>query len=132
MPAYGGNGTAGLLNANRQAYCWQSEIVPVNTFPGSLSVAYQLERVPNVVAPWGAAFEVVFNGNPGAFEVDVMAAETDAAANYSKIGAITTATSLVAGTYAGRFDMTTYWPKYVALYMTSLTNAVPVTAKVTR
>lgn len=133
MPAYGGNGTAGLLNANRTAYFWQSEIVPVNTFPGSLSFAYQLERVPNVVAPWGASFEVIFNGNPGAFEIDIVGANTDQAQNYTYLGNITQAASYVPGYYVGRWDMpSNIWVKYVAAYMKTLTNAVQATLQVTR
>jgi hypothetical protein len=133
MPAYGGNGTAGLLNANRTAYFWQSEIVPVNTFPGSLSVAYQLERVPNVVAPWGAGFEVNFAGNPGVFEIDIVGTNLDQAQNYGYLGSITAAVSYVSGYYVGRWDLPSYvWVKYVAAYMKTLTNAVQTTLLVTR
>lgn len=133
MPAYGGNGTAGLLNANRTAYFWQSEIVPVNTFPGSLSVAYQLERVPNVVAPWGAGFEVLFSGNPGAFRIDILGANINQSQNYTFLGNITAAASYVPGYYVGRWDMpSNVWVQFVAAYMYTLTNAVNVTLSVTR
>ena len=132
MPAYGGNGTAELLNANRTMYFWENEIVPVATLPGSLSTAYQLERLPNVVYPWGFAVEVQFNGNPGTSEVDIMGAETDNSANYLKIGSITTFTAPVAGQYVGRFETTSLYPKYVALLMLTLGNSFPVTAKISR
>jgi len=132
MPAYQGKGTANILEANRQKYFWQNETVPAGIFPGSLSVAYQLERGPNIAYPWGFAVEVQFQGSPGAFEVDVMGAETDAPQNYIKIGSITAVTSLVAGNYVGRFDTTALYPKYVALNMTTLGTSGPVTAKISR
>lgn len=133
MPAYSGNGLAELLTANRQMYMWQSETVPVNTFPGSLSVAYQLERIPNVYAPWGCAFEVMFSGNPGAFEIDIVGANIDQAQNYIQLGTITAANSYVTGYYTGRWDMpSNVWVKYVAAYLKTLTNSVQVTLLATR
>jgi hypothetical protein len=41
-------------------------------------------------------------------------------------------TSLVAGSYVGRFDTTALYPKFVALNMTTLGTAGPVTAKISR
>jgi len=133
MPGYSGNGRANLLAANRQEYMWQSEIVSAGVYPGSLSVAYLLERLPNQYYPWGAAFEVMFSGNPGAFEIDIVGANIDQAQNYIQLGTITTANSYVSGYYTGRWDMpSNMWVKYVAAYMKTLTNAVNVTLQVTR
>jgi hypothetical protein len=131
MPAYPGNGLATVLQYTKQGLFWIGETVPV-TYPGSLSVAFQLARVDSAFYPWGFAVEVQFASNPGASEVDIMGAETDAATNYIKIGSITTFTSLVSGNYVGRFESLALYPKYIALNMTTLGTSVPVTAKVSR
>ena len=57
MSAYPGNGLANLIGVNRQAYLWNNSTVPVNTSPGSLSLAFQLARLDNANYPWGASFE---------------------------------------------------------------------------
>jgi hypothetical protein len=133
MPAYAGNGQAVLLFDNRQAYLWQNEVVPAGVYPGSLSVAFQLERRGGSFYPWGASVEVYFSTNPGAFEIDIVGASTDQAQNYSQIGSITVASSYVAGHYVGRWDMpSNVWVKYMAAYMKTLTNAVNTTLLVTR
>jgi len=75
---------------------------------------------------------VQFSGAPGTFEIDVMGAETDNGApspgNYVKIGTITA----VNASNVGRFDTVSLYPKYVALYVTTLPNAVTITAKISR
>ncbi len=131
MPAYPGNGLAVPLAYTKQGYFWENE-KPPTTYPGSLSQAFFLQRVDATYYPWGFAVEIQFSGNPGAFEVDVMGSETDNAANYLKIGSITTATSLVTGNYVGRFDTTSLYPMYIALNLVSLANAVNITAKASR
>jgi hypothetical protein len=133
MSAYPGPGLANLLRVNRQAYLWQAEAPPAGIYPGSLSLAYQLERLDNAFYPWGAAFELWFSGNPGVFEVDILGAQIDQPQNYAQIGAITLASSYVPGFYVGRWDMpSNLWVKYVAAYMKTLTNAVNATLLVTR
>jgi hypothetical protein len=133
MPGYEGNGLAKLLNANKQVHLWESEIVPASTFPSSFSAAYQLERVPNVVYPWGLSFEVQFAVNPGAFEIDILGANTDQIQNYNFLGSIIQVNSYVPGYYVGRWDMPSQmWPKFVAAYMKSITNLVQTTLLVTR
>ena len=133
MPAYPGNGLANLLNSNRTMYFWGNEIVPAATWPGSLSIAYQLERLPNVVYPWGLSFELSFSGNPGTFEIDILGANADYPQNYAYLGMINQVNLYIPGYYVGRWDMPTQmWPKYVAGYIKQLTNAVNVTLTVTR
>jgi len=133
MPGYSGNGQALLLGVNRQAFMWNNEIVTAGAYPGSLSVAFLLARLDNASYPWGASFEVMFGGNPGAFEIDIVGANTDQAQNYIKLGTITVANSYVSGYHTGRWDMpSNMWVKYVAAYMKTLTNAVNVTLQVTR
>jgi hypothetical protein len=126
MPGYPGSGLAKLLSMSQQAYFFANELVSL----GELSTAFELQRVTSTYYPWGFAVEVAFSGPPGTFEIDVMGAETDAAANYDKLGSIT---AVNAGN-VGRFEGLTYYPRYVALLVVALGNAatISVTAKVTR
>lgn len=130
MPGYM-QGQSQLLRANRQFFFWNGETVTAAT----LSAAVQLERLPGpLFYPWGFSVEIWFSGNPGSFEIDVMGANNDVAANYLPLGSITTASgSTVTGAFVARYDMASnLWPKYVALYLKTLTNSVQVTAQGTR
>lgn len=130
MPAYAGTNQATLLRENRQGLCWNNEVVPAGV-TGSLSIGFQLERVRSVSYPWGFSVEVAFAGAPGAFEVDVMGADTDNYNYYNKIGSITAVNATNVGRFDGVGSNLTY-PKYVALYMKTLGNAVAVTGQLTR
>ncbi len=125
MPNYTNSGQAKLLRDNTQGILWAGETVPAST----LSIGFLLERINRSFYPWGLSFEVQFSGAPGAFEIDLMAANTDAAGNYIQIGSITTVNS----SNVGRWDMpSNIWPKYVAGYIKTLTNAVNTTLIVTK
>jgi hypothetical protein len=124
MPAYPGNNLATLLYENRQGIFWNDEAV----VSGTMSVAFELRRERGAYYPWGFAVQVSFDGAPGTIAIDVMGAETDDAANYVKLGTI----SAVNSSNVGRFDTVTFWPKFVALVATTVTNAVNMTALVTR
>lgn len=128
MPGYSGIGQATLLRENRQVFLWQKETVPASAAQGSLSVAFQLERVRSVSYPWGFSIEVAFSGNPGVFEVDVMVSDTDNPNNFIQWTNITQ----VNATNVGRADVLNSWAKYVAVYLKTLTNNVLVTAQLTR
>ena len=128
MPGYKGINQATLLRENRQVFLWQNEIIPAGQANGSLSLAFQMERVRSAAYPWGFSIEVAFSGNPGAFEVDVMVADTDNPNNFIQWTNITT----VNATNVGRVDVLNSWAKYVAVYMKTLTNSVQVTAQLTR
>ena len=81
--------------------------------------------------PWGFSVEVSFSGAPGAFEVDIMGADTDNPNYFNKIGSIIAVNS----NNVGRFDCigtTLVYPKYVALYMKTLGNSINVTGQITR
>jgi len=133
MSAYPGNGLASLIRADRQQFLWMNETVPAGVFPGSLSVAYQVERLDYASYPWGLSFEVQFSANPGTFEIDIVGCNQDASQNYTYLGMINSATSYVPGSYVSRWDMPSQmWVKYVAAYMKTLSNAVNVTLTVTR
>jgi len=139
MPAYSGINQAALLRENKQVFCWKNEVVAASAATGSLSVAFQLERVRSVSYPWGFSVEVAFTdattglpSAPGAFEVDVMGADTDNPNYYIKIGSITAVNAFNVGRFDGIGSNLTY-PKYVALYMKTLGNAgVAVTGQLTR
>ncbi len=130
MPGYGTNARAALLRNNTQAFLWNQEIVAAST----LSIAVELERINRSFYPWGLSFEVVFGGNPGVFEIDIMGANINNQANFLQLGNITTAAgSTVAGSYVGRWDMpSNMWPKFVAGYIKTLANAVAVSLQVTK
>jgi len=129
MPGYAGIGQAQLHRENRQIFLWQNDTVPAGGIPPqSLSLAVQLERVRSVSYPWGFSVEVAFSGPPGAFEVDVMVADTDNYANFIQWTTITQ----VNGFNVGRVDVLNSWAKYVALYMKTLTNPVSVSGQLTR
>jgi hypothetical protein len=133
MPGYSGNALAALLRDNQQAFLWQKEVIPANAAQGSLSVAFQLERINRSFYPWGLSFEASFASAPGAFEIDIMGANTDIGfpnpGYFIQLGNITS----VNGSNVGRWDMAAnMWPKYVAAFMKTLTNAVAVTLQVTR
>jgi hypothetical protein len=133
MPGYAGNGLAKLLHVNQTGIMWQTEVVPAAANPGSLSVAYQLERLDNAAYPWGASFEVTFASNPGLFNIYIMGANIDNAANYLQIGNISATNNATSGAWVGRWDMpSNQWIRCVAAYMFQLTNAVNVTMTVTR
>jgi len=112
---------------------WDNEQPPVDTYPGSLSTALLLERLDYASYPWGASFEVVFSGDPGAFEIDIVGANIDAPQNYIELGTISAVSSYVTGYFTGRWDMASnMWVKYVAAYMKARANAVKATLMVTR
>ena len=133
MPPYPGNNLANILNNNRQHFLWDNELIPASATVGSLSNAFELWRVNQSFYPWGLSFEVAFSGAPGVFEIDIVGANTDIGypnpGYYVTLGSITTVNS----SNVGRWDMpTNVWPKYVAAYMKTLTNAVNVTLTVTK
>lgn len=132
MGAYPGSNQAKFLRDNSQRFMWNNELAPA----GTLSEAFVLERINRSFYPWGASFEVTFGGNPGAFEIDIMGANTDDILHYIQIGSITSTNngfgSIFTG-YVGRWDMpTNNWPTYVAGYVKTLTNAVAITLKASR
>jgi hypothetical protein len=124
MPNYTANAKAALIRNNTQVFFWNAETVAA----GTLSIAFELERVNRSFYPWGYSVEVQFSGAPGAFEVDIMEADTDIAGYFVKVGSIVA----VSATNVARFETTSLYPKYVAVLMVSLTNAVNTTVKLTR
>jgi hypothetical protein len=129
MPNYTNGSQATLWRENQQPFFWNNETVAT----GTLSIAYQMARINRTFYPWGISFEVIFSGNPGTFEVDIMAANNDLKANFVQIGNITVTNNVTSGAYVGRWDMpSNMWPKYVAGYLKTLANSVNVTLQGTR
>ena len=122
MPVYPGNGLANILRNNTQGILFAGEAATAT----ELSISFLLERINRSFYPWGFAVEIQFSGAPGAFEFDIMGAETDASTNYVKIGSITAVNS----SNVGRFESVALFPKYVAGYIASIGNSVNITAKV--
>ena len=126
MPAYPGTDLAKILANNRQVYLWNNETVAAGASIGSLSVSFELERHNRSFYPWGLSVEVWFSEAPGTFEIDIMGANNDSLGHYVQIGSIVAVNS----SNVGRWDMATnIWPKYIAAYLKTLTNAVNVSAQ---
>lgn len=128
MPGYAGVGQAKLLRENTQVFLWQMDTVSASSPVGSLSLAVQLERVRSVHYPWGFSVEVAFSGNPGAFEVGIMVADTDNPNYFIQWTNITQVNAF----NVGRADVLNSWAKYVAIYMKTLGNPVLVSGQITR
>ncbi len=125
MPNYTSNAQATMLYENKQQFLWDNEYVPA----GLLSIAFQIHRTTGTFYPWGMSFEVMFSGDPGVFEIDIMGANNDNYGNYIQLGTITSVNSY----YVGRWDMpSNIWPKYVAGFVKTLTNSINTTLQVTR
>lgn len=123
MPVYA-DAKALLINTNKQQYFWFEESVAAN----GKSEAWQLERQKSAFYPWAFAVEVLFGSSPGTFEIEIQGAEVDLDAHYVKLASIST----VNGSNVGRADMLTYFPKFVRLFMKTLTGTLTVTAILTR
>jgi hypothetical protein len=121
---YGGTGAAKLLNANHQYVVFATGAVA----SGNKSLAVQLERQKSAFYPWGAAFQVLFSADPGTIDIEVQGAEIDADVYYVKLASITS----VNASFVGRYDMLTFFPKFVRLHNKTVTNAVSATEWITR
>ena len=131
MPGYAGSGLAALLRNDQSGimFSYNDGTIAAKT----LSVAFQLERINRSFYPWGLSLEVQFSANPGSFDIDLLGANTDAPQNYVVLGSITSTNNAYNSDstnfsgWVGRYDMATnLWPKYVAGYVKTLTNAVNI------
>ncbi len=117
------------LDSGAVVTVWSAETpTPGNgTISASQQVALQIKN-----AKAGAPFSVdlKFSGAPGASEVDVQVASTDADGNYQTIsnGNITTFDSV---NNTAHLDATLVTAKFVRLLMRSRTNSVTITATIT-
>jgi hypothetical protein len=79
--------------------------------------------------PQSLAVEVLFSANPGNFEVDLLTADTDAAANYVVKAALSAGLN---GSYGGRIEVSAMSAKLARIGIPTLQNAVTATIKLTR
>lgn len=96
---------------------------------GQSSAAVQIVRIPGTYYPWGVSIEISFSGDPGAFQIDVQTADTDSDTHYVTLASFTTGLN---SSFFGRIEIDTFWAEYLRLNVVTLTNAVTVTALVTR
>lgn len=125
--AWTADNQAKLLAENSQGLLFNAESVAAN----AKSVAFQMARTPMRSYPWGFAIEVASVQSLGTFEIDVQGAEVDLDTHYTLIGtAISTATG--SGPYIARFDSVSLYPKFVRIFVKTLTGSVTMTAIITR
>lgn len=82
------------------------------------------------------SFEFVWSGNPGAFNLQIQDADTDATGNYvtlTSAGTITSTPLSAGNAYVSRVELNPWRAQYGRLYMnTQPANAVTLVAKVCR
>lgn len=109
---------------------WSAESPTPGT--GTTAASQQVVLTPSVggdLSPF--AIDGKFSGDPGAFEVDVQAAAVDTDTNYQTVlGGNMTTVDATNNTF--HFDGTQVQTKFVRLLLRSRTNAVSVTARVSR
>jgi hypothetical protein len=100
---------------------------------GQASIAVNLQPGFEGMPPPMVTVELRFSGAPGAFEVDIQEADTDADAFYiTPSNAAYTVTAVVAATGIFRVDLSPTGGKFMRLFMKTLTNGVNCRAKITR
>jgi hypothetical protein len=131
MAGYQGTGKAVLIRDNQQKYLFQQE----TGVTGRASIALQVERVNRSFYPWGVSFQIAFTNaagapaDPGAFEIDIQTSDMDQDTQYCTLNAFS---GTLNASFVGRVELTTLYAKYIRAYVKTLTNAVYVTALVTR
>ena len=120
MPLYGSS-TPITHTTGKPSTAWNNETLTLPT--QAKSQAIYLKRNANL--PNCLSVEVQFSASPGAFQIDVEVADTDADGFYIKSGSGLSA--LGAGN-VGRLEITNLVAKFVRLKMATRTNAVAVTA----
>lgn len=100
---------------------------------GVASIAVNLQAGSEGQPPPMVCIEIHFSAAPGAFEIDVQEADTDADAFYILMSNTTyTINTVNAVTQNVRIDLSPTGGKFMRLFMKTLTNAVNVWAKITR
>ena len=87
-------------------------------------------------APIALSFELAFAGNPGAFNIQIQDADTDATGNYVTLptaGTVTSCPVTAGGSFTCRVELSPWRANFGRLYVqTQAANAVNLTAKVCR
>jgi hypothetical protein len=132
MPAFIGNYGAGIsvITTGQQVALWNNELV--SDGQASLEVCLagndHLPRAYSIELSFTAS-DGVTPADPGAFSVSIEHADTDIE-NFFVTS--TTVTTGLNGHFVVRIEVTNVMTKFVRLILTSITNAVYVTAKITR
>jgi hypothetical protein len=127
MPEYNAAATSKPnLQTGYPSTLWNAE-APGDGSPvaGISSQAFALHRDPNL--PSCFSVQVEFSGNPGAFQLDVQTADTDAEKYYVTNQSVTTGLN---ASFVLRIEVLNVVAKFMRLQMVSMANAVTVTAKV--
>lgn len=136
MPNYPGTPNSTVLNTTPP--------LPVALYPGDTVVLFNAEQPavpqasiavalsqssPEGVVP-SLAIEGFFSGAPGAFEIDLQTADTDADAFYQSNA--TTIAAVNAATQAFRQEYANIRAKFARILLKSRANAVNLTARLSR
>jgi hypothetical protein len=114
------------LSSGYAGLAWDNETVAVGGSPDeSSSQAFGLHRSSN--APSCVSVEILFGGDPGAFQVDLQCADTNEEECFVTKGSLDT--GRLNDSFVGRIEATNIVAKYVRLRMVTLTNPVSVTAR---
>lgn len=87
-------------------------------------------------SPQSVRFELIWSGNPGAFNLQIQDAEVDADGNYVTLptaGTITTSPATAGGAFVSRVELSPWAANFGRIYVnTQAANAVTLTARVCR
>ncbi len=110
-----------------------SNVTPEAVAVGEASAAACIDTGGVRTGPPSVGVELQFSGAPGAFEVDVQEADTDADAFYvTPTNATYQITAVNAATQIARADLSPTGGKFIRLYVKALANPVNLRAKLTR
>jgi hypothetical protein len=130
MPSYSQGASLLSIGPGESVVVWNAQVVAAGAGGVSASQQIALVRLPGEP---GTPFEVsaFFVSDPGSFEVDVQVADEDIDSHYQTVanGNITT---VDATNQTFHFDGATIRAKFVRLLMRTLSNAVAVTATISR
>ena len=122
-------GLAKLLYENQQAWLFGGPGAYEALDAGISSVAFQLRRERGAFYPFGASFELAFNGAPGAFEIDLQTADIDEDSHYVTLTNFSTGLN---SSNVGRIELPSFWARFVRAKIVTLTNSVGIQLLVTR
>lgn len=152
MPAYNLLNPPPVLSPGDERYLWGTSVAAgVSPTPGqqqaptdanvvgeTLVVGVKSQQVTLTPVPGrvaGAMVQIVFSGNPGAFEVDVEEAAVDDTNKYilnatSAAYKIVAATAMADGKYVAWAELQPQGGRFLRLGLVALANVVTVTGKV--
>lgn len=109
-----------------------NNVVSETIAAGTASIAVNLQPMDSNMTPM-VTVELHFDGAPGAFELDIQEADTDADAFYILMSATAYTINVVnAATQNARVDLSPTGGKFMRVFLKTLTNAVKIRVKLTR